>query len=375
MLPEGVTRLYTSAHFHPPLHRLNVLPNETVAVVLLSRGFPTSESEQEQYYLRAVQTLCPVKKWLPNPLIKAMGKKENHALLAECEGLESMLHSFGALKTDLSRKLGSKLQKNNPQLQFKIYNAQLFSSPDCASVAAEIKADGIDKIVLLPLYPHFSETNSGSLLQAWQKATAGMGFSEIFVPEYANHPKLIAALSDRIGEALQRFSKSEKESIGIIYTACSVREKDAYKSLFQQLVQQTVSHLQAKRPQYPYQITYLKPVLFGKYFLRPWTTEALATLKKQGHSSVLVIPISYLFDHFDTSYMLEVKRRQVAETEGIRHYEVMNGLNSHPLLIEALAEIVRAQFALRDEVEAESEWDVVEEKLWIRNWQGHSTLV
>jgi ferrochelatase len=71
-----------------------------------------------------------------------------------------------------------------------------------------------------------------------------------------------------------------------------------------------------------------------------------------GHAPpVLVVPISYLTDHVETHYELDIAVREEAEAAGIDHFEVSSGLNAHPLLVEALAEATVSQ--IRFPVEAD----------------------
>ena len=368
MLPQSVSELYKLKNKTLPLTRLVVEKGERVAVVLLSRGFPTTVAEQDAFYLKGIKSLSKFRKFLPDVLLTAIARKENATLIEECGDIESLLQSFGALKKDVQKKLEIKLNKSYPQTSFKLFNAQLFSAPSCASVVTQIQEEGISKVVVLPLYPQYSQSNSATLMQEWLKASEHAGFQEICIPEFANHPKFIEAFSERIGEAFQRFPKAVREEVAVIFTACSIPQNDAQKYLYTQLIQQSIDAILQKRKIKTWRMAFLKPVLFGKYFHRPWTIDAITELAKIGHKSILIVPISYLFDHFDTSYMLDVRRRQTAESAGVRHYEVMNGLNSHPLLIEALCEIVRAQLRLNGENGALEKWESRSEKVWIREW-------
>ncbi len=81
-------------------------------------------------------------------------------------------------------------------------------------------------------------------------------------------------------------------------------------------------------------------------WLTPSTPDKLKELAESGHTSVLIIPIAFVTDHVETLYELEMLIRGQAETYGIEKYEVMAGLNTHKLFIEALAEVTVAQIAM-----------------------------
>jgi ferrochelatase len=80
--------------------------------------------------------------------------------------------------------------------------------------------------------------------------------------------------------------------------------------------------------------------------LAPTTARTIERLARENVSSLLVVPVSFVTDHLQTSYGLDIALREHAETVGIHHYEVTSGLNTHPLFIEALSEATIAQLAL-----------------------------
>jgi ferrochelatase len=57
---------------------------------------------------------------------------------------------------------------------------------------------------------------------------------------------------------------------------------------------------------------------------------------------LLVIPIAFVSDHIETLHELAIEERHNAVNHGIEHFEVMQGINDHPLFIECLAELVLA---------------------------------
>jgi ferrochelatase len=56
---------------------------------------------------------------------------------------------------------------------------------------------------------------------------------------------------------------------------------------------------------------------------------------------MLVYPIAFVSDHSETLYELGIQYAQLAKDAGIAHYRVVPALNAHPLLIRALADLVR----------------------------------
>jgi ferrochelatase len=75
-------------------------------------------------------------------------------------------------------------------------------------------------------------------------------------------------------------------------------------------------------------------------WLEPATDKMIEELSAKGKNHLLIIPISFVSDHVETSYELDIEYRHVADKVGIENYIVMKGLNDSQLFVDALYEIV-----------------------------------
>lgn len=236
-------------------------------------------------------------------------------------------------------------------VRFKTFVAMRYGHPTCDSAAKEMAAAGVDRVVLVPLHPHYSTTTTGTSLAFW-KALEEKG--EIprrpttFVHEYAAHPKYIRALSERIDEGLQRFPADVRERVQLIFTAhgaplSALKEgRDPYCCLVHATVQQVVDHRAEVDGDRPTHVSFHTVGVPGRG-LGPRTSDILEEIADDEAEAVLVVPITFTSDHVETAYGLDVIERDRAISAGIEHYEVASGLNCHPLFIEALAEASAAQ--------------------------------
>ncbi|PSQ87553.1 MAG: ferrochelatase, partial [Bacteroidetes bacterium QH_2_63_10] len=165
------------------------------------------------------------------------------------------------------------------------------------------------------------------------------------VVEYAANPKYVQALSERIDEALQRFPRSVRDEVALVFSAHDTvlptrrKRTDSYCCLVHSTVEQVMRLRGRDRPFH----TAFQSMIGPNRWLSPSTPDTLTTLAGQGHRSVLVVPITFVTDHVNTAYGLDVELRSAAESQGIDHFEVTAGLNTHPLFIEALGEATVAQ--------------------------------
>jgi ferrochelatase len=77
-------------------------------------------------------------------------------------------------------------------------------------------------------------------------------------------------------------------------------------------------------------------------WLEPFTNDAIVELGKQGVSDVLVVPISFVSEHIETLYELDILYKKVAAEAGVKNFRRVPALNSDPVFIRALADIVES---------------------------------
>lgn len=253
-----------------------------------------------------------------------------------------------ALEAALNHKFGQAAG-----IEFRTYIAARYGHPSAEAAALQMEADGVDCVVLLPLYPQYSKLTTGSsLFQWWVLEQSGEipRWPTTFVYEYAAHPKYVQAISERIDEALQRFPRAVRKDVHLVFVArgTPLREMTERRDPYCCLVHATVDRVMACRGHdLPFHVTF-QSVLGVAEWLSPETEEKLEALARDGARAVLMVPVSFVSDRLETVYRLDVKLRERAEALGVFHYEVTSGLNCHPLFIEALAEIAVAQLVCGD---------------------------
>jgi len=199
---------------------------------------------------------------------------------------------------------------------------------------------GIRDIVLLPLYAQYSITNAGSSYHEWDRQTLRLGaeFSERRVMQYHTHPLYIKAFQDRIGQALIKFTNAS--GVFILFSAHGtplyiVEGGDPYSTQINETMEMVMTEL---KHTYPYTLSYQSKV-GPREWLTPDTEATIKRLAHEGVKKLLVIPISFVSDHIETSHELDIEAREEAHEEGIEEFIVLEGLNDSPLFIQALADI------------------------------------
>ncbi|MFP4227494.1 MAG: ferrochelatase, partial [Salinivenus sp.] len=238
---------------------------------------------------------------------------------------------------------------------FKTYMAMRYWEPTSEQAAEQMQADGVDRVVLLPLYPQYSKTTTGASLVYWhelEKSGEIPAWPTTSVFEYATYPKYIEALSERIDEGLDRFPDDVRDDVHFLFSAhgTPLTEMKERRDPYCCLVHSTVKHLMEHRGFDHDFTTAFQSKVGPSEWLTPATDDTVAELAEEGED-VLVIPVAFVTDHIETSYELAIEIPEELEEDGEpipEHYEVMPGLNSHPKFIEALADVTAMQLNLPD---------------------------
>ena len=90
----------------------------------------------------------------------------------------------------------------------------------------------------------------------------------------------------------------------------------------------------------PYQLSFQSKIGPVKW-LEPATNDVIIGLGKQGVDDVLVVPISFVSEHIETLYELDILYKKVAKDAGVANFRRVPALNSDPVFIRALADIVQ----------------------------------
>ncbi len=340
-----------------PSAPLTVEEGDRVGVVLMNLGGPETLEDVEPFLYNLLMDPAlldlPVGGHLRRWLCKALAWYRGDAVKEDYE-----LIGGGSPLTRLTKEQAQDLQTHLNEhfgepagVDFSTYVAMRYWHPFSEEAAAQMEADGVDKVVLLPLYPQYSTSTSGSSLAYWRAlddANEIPDWPTTSVVEYAANPKYVQALAERIDEGLQRFARDRRGDVQLLFSAHGApmrdqnQRKDPYCCLVHTTVEQVMKYRGRERP---YHTAFQSKTGLTRW-LTPTTPDKLKALAEEGVEAVLVVPVTVVTDHVETSYDLDIRVREQAEVAGITHYEVTSGLNTHPLFIEALGEATVAQLEL-----------------------------
>ncbi len=241
--------------------------------------------------------------------------------------------------TEIQRiMLEKKVQKQMPLCD--VYVGMRYWRPMIRKTAEAAAHENYDHVILLPLYPHYSVTTTGSAFNEWKRSFTNQRAKQTYVQEYHDHPEYIKALNERIVAAIQQFPEKKRHDVQILFSAhgtpASMEKKgDPYSTQ----IKKTVSLvMKARGHSHGHHLCFQSRVGPVKW-LGPSTVNTIKSLAGQNKKNLLVVPISFVSDHLETLHEIGMEYRHLAETQGIENFVVMKGLNNSQTFINALNDI------------------------------------
>lgn len=321
------------------------MTSDKVAVVLFQLGGPDSLEAVEPFlynlFLDPDIIDFPFASLAREPLARYISSRRSKKVAEKYKEIGGKSPILG-LTQQQARALEHELQKH---LDAKVFIAMRYWHPLTDTVVRELVKSRFNRIILLPLYPQYSKTTTGSSINEWNRWCSALGLSskpQDVIYHFYGHPLYVESLVGRINESLVKFP--DRLSVTLVFSAHGVpmsviRQGDPYKDH----VEKTVDLVMKKGGwNLPHVLCYQSKVGPAKW-LRPSLDEAIHNLAQNAAKNALVVPIAFVSDHIETLHEINIEARELARKVGITQFEMMSGLNDHPTFIRALTELALEQ--------------------------------
>lgn len=313
------------------------------AVIVFNLGGPDSPKAVKPFLFnlfndRAIITLPQPFRFLLATLISTTRNGKAQGIYRHMGGKSPILPLTTAQADALEQALNAR--KSTPDDEYKVFVCMRYWHPMTEVVVKKVKAYAPDAVTLLPLYPQFSTTTTGSSFQAWERVCAK---ESLRVPTsavccYPADRGLVAAHVKLIKEMYWKASEHGKPRV--LFSAHGLPQKviDAGDS-YQWQVERSVAAITQVLAidDLDYQICYQSKV--GRLeWIGPSTEDEI---KQAGADKVpvLVVPVAFVSEHSETLVELDIDYRKLAEASGATGYYRVQALNVEPFFIESLADL------------------------------------
>jgi len=315
-----------------------------VAVILFNLGGPDRMESVKPFLLNLFRDPAILRvPFFVRPLLariiaraRVKPASENYALLG---GKSPLLE----LTQEQAASLESALAARG--IEARAFVAMRYWHPFALEAARAVRAWNPDEIFLLPLYPQFSTTTSGSSFIDWRDAASRAGLAKqttTLCCFYASDA-YIHATAAMLRRALHDARAKSTAPVRVLFSAHGlpeiiVQQGDPYQYQVETTVDRIVSAL--AEPALDYIVCYQSRATPQKW-LDP-STEAVIEQAAHDRVAVLVVPVAFVSEHSETLVELDVEYRDLAVKLGVPGYFRAPAQNSDPGFIDALADLIVA---------------------------------
>lgn len=309
------------------------------AVVLFNLGAPDSSAAIEPFLFNLFHDRAIID--LPQPLRWALAKWIAHRRAPVTQQIYAQIGNASPLKANteaqavaLRAALGA---------GFRVFIAMRHWHPRSGVAAAAVKAWNPTQVVLLPLYPQYSGTTTGSSLADWRQAASRVGLTAPVrqVCCYPQAPGFIACLARLIAAEIGRAPYGRK--LRVLLSAHGLPQRIVERGdPYQWQVEATAAAVRAalKRPDIEARVCYQSRV--GPLeWLGPSTEAEIARAGAEG-LGLVVAPIAFVSEHSETLVELDIDYRARARRAGVPFYLRAPTVSASPEFIAELAAQVLA---------------------------------
>ncbi|KAI4346543.1 hypothetical protein L6164_007432 [Bauhinia variegata] len=336
---------YDGAALENPSHVME----EKVGVLLLNLGGPETLNDVQPFLFNLfadpdIIRLPRLFRFLQRPLAKLISvlrapkSKEGYAAIGGGSPLREITDKQAhALKTALETK----------GLSANIYVGMRYWYPFTEEAVQQIKRDRITRLVVLPLYPQFSISTTGSSIRVLQhmfREDAYLSKLPVsIINSWYQREGYIKAMADLIEKELQSFS--EPEEVMIFFSAHGVPVSyvedagDPYRDQMEDCIFLIMQELKAREINNQHTLAYQSRV-GPVQWLKPYTDEVLVELGQEGVRSLLAVPVSFVSEHIETLEEIDMEYKHLALESGIKNWGRVPALGVTSSFITDLADAV-----------------------------------
>ena len=224
--------------------------------------------------------------------------------------------------------------------------AMRYWHPFTGEAITQLQAADCDEVVLLPMYPQYSSTTTGSSLNEWRRLFCD-DLPVHCIENFYRNTMYLDSVAEKINEALTRFPSPAGAEI--VFSAHSIPMSVVEKGDPYQLQIEETVRLLMERGGWGnrHHLCYQSKVGASRW-LQPSLHQTLRQLSAEEVREVCVVPIAFVSDHVETLGEIDHEARHEAERLGFTQFEMSAGLNDSPKFIQALSQIVQESLAQPD---------------------------
>jgi len=308
------------------------------AVILFNLGGPDSLENVEPFLFNLFNdpAIISIPSFIRYPLAKFISKRR--APIAQ-----NIYKEIGNKSPilELTEKQAQRLQENLLKKgNYKCFVVMRCWHPRALDVIKKVKEYNPEEIILLPLYPQFSATTSGSSVGEWNKLCKKENYV-VKTKTICCYPTENNFIESHVNLIRKTIKNLENKNFKLIFSAhglpeSKIKKGDPYQWQVEKTVEGIISKL--KDENFDYIISYQSRVGPLKW-IRPSTDETIIQYSKE-KKGIIIVPVAFVSEHSETLVELDIEYKKLAEKNGCSFYKRVPALGIEENFINGLAELV-----------------------------------
>lgn len=322
---------------------------ENVGVLLLNLGGPETLEDVQPFLYNLfadpdIIRLPRLLRFLQQPLAKFISMMRAPKSM---EGYASIGGGSPLRRITEEQALALRVALEEKSIPAKVYVGMRYWHPFTEEAIRQIKRDRISKLVVLPLYPQFSISTSGSSLRLLEEIFREdeylVNMQHTVIPSWYQREGYVKSMATLIQSELQTFDKPRE--VMIFFSAHGVPRAyveeagDPYKDEMEHCVRLIITELRLRGIPNDHTLAYQSRVGPVEW-LKPYTDDTIKELGRRGVKSLLAVPISFVSEHIETLEEIDVEYRELAFESGITNWGRVPALGCEQNFIRDLADAV-----------------------------------
>ncbi|MBL4864688.1 MAG: ferrochelatase [Rhodobiaceae bacterium] len=318
-----------------------------IAVVLLNLGGPDGPDAVKPFLFNLFSDPAIIQ--LPNPFRWLVAKIISSRRAPVARQIYAQIGGKSPIVAETQRQADALEEALRDLGEVRCFLAMRYWHPLSSETAVSVAGFAPDMIVLLPLYPQFSTTTTGSSLKDWFKVwgkQVGPGHTTKKTPEYREifgYPVAagwIDAQVELIRASLQTAGEGGKTRL--LFSAHGLPKKiidggDPYQTQIEQSCAAVVEKLGVSDLDW---VTCYQSRVGPMERIGPSTEQEIERAGRDG-KKVVIVPIAFVSDHSETLVELDIEYKELSERVGVPAYVRVPTVGTHPAFIGALSQLVR----------------------------------
>jgi ferrochelatase len=276
------------------------------ALLLVNMGGPSSLDEIKPY-MRAIfsdPAILSVPWFIRKPLASYIVSKRKDKV-AERYKLIGGASPLPEWTKKLEESVRSVLKESASDIS--VAHAFRYTSPTIEETLAKLSSDGVENILLLPLFPHYTKAMSGSIEKEAQRVGDKLNLKISRLPAWGDRDEILNIWHGYISDSLKG------EAANVLFVAHGIPQKDVEKGdKYPEEVFATAKALGEKLPDNVlWSLSYQSRVGPMKW-TGPYLDDEIDRLTKE-NKTLLIVPLSFVADCLETLYDLDIVAKEKIE--------------------------------------------------------------